>query len=83
MTEQIRKTMERDGMDGNSHRAHRNGREQAGMSRESRGTMEKVRENTVHDSIIPYFFLGWIDAYMPHRNIRLFSLSLQFYFILF
>ena len=36
-------------MDGNSHRTHGNDREQAGMSREGRRTMEKVRENTVHD----------------------------------
>ena len=28
----IRKTTERDGTDGNSHRTHGNGREQAGMS---------------------------------------------------
>ena len=52
MTEQIRKTMERDGTDGNSHRARGNGREQAGMSRESWRTMEKVRENTVHDKLM-------------------------------
>ena len=45
----IRKTTERDGTDGNSRRAHGNGWEQAGMSREGRRTMEKVRENTVHD----------------------------------
>ena len=45
----IRKTTERDGTDGNSHRTHGNGREQAGMSREGRRMMEKVRENTVHD----------------------------------
>ena len=45
----IRKTTERDGTDGNSHRKHGNGQEQAGMSRESRRTMEKVRENTLHD----------------------------------
>ena len=38
-------------MDGNSHRTHGNGWEQGGMSRESRRTMEKVRENTVHDTI--------------------------------
>ena len=50
MMEQIRKTTERDRTDGNSHRTHGNGREQAGMSRESRRTMEKVRENTVHDN---------------------------------
>ena len=45
----IRKTTERDGTDGNSHRTHGNGREQDGMSQEGRRTMEKVRENTVHD----------------------------------
>ena len=55
MTETIRKTMERDVTDGNSHRTHGNGREQAGMSRESRRTMEKVRENTVHDKISETF----------------------------
>ena len=39
-------------MDGtrNSYRTHGNGREQAGMSREGRRTIEKVRENTVHDT---------------------------------
>ena len=50
----IRKTTERDGMDGDSHRIHGNGREQAGMSRESRRTMEKVQENTVHDTVLSF-----------------------------
>ena len=47
----IRKTTERDRTDGNSHRIHGNGREQEGMSWESRRMMEKVRENTVHDNV--------------------------------
>ena len=42
----IRKKMERDGTDGNSHRTYGYGRKQAGMSQESRRTMEKVQENT-------------------------------------
>ena len=46
----IKKTMGRDGTDGNSHRTYGNGREQAGMSRESRRTMEKVQEDTVYNS---------------------------------
>ena len=33
----------------NRYKAHGNGREQAGMSREGRRMMEKVLENTVHD----------------------------------
>ena len=45
----IKKTTERDGTDGN-------GQEQAGMSRESRRTMEKVRENTVYDTPIHLSF---------------------------
>ena len=44
------KTLERNGTDGNSYRTHGNGREQAGKSRESQRTMEKVLENTVHDT---------------------------------
>ena len=38
------------GTDGNSYKTHGNGREQAGMSREGRRTIEKVRENTVRDT---------------------------------
>ena len=52
----IKKTTERDG---NSHRKLRNGREQAGMSRESRRMMEKVRENTVHDKSITNIYLEY------------------------
>ena len=48
------KTTERNGTDENSYRTHGNGREQAGMSREGRRTMEKVRENTVHDKCLSY-----------------------------
>ena len=44
------KTMERDRIDGNSHRTHGNDREQAGMSQEGWRMMEKVRENKVHDN---------------------------------
>ena len=51
ITEQI-KTTERNGTDGNSYRTHGNGWEQAGMSREGRRTIGKVRENTVYDSLI-------------------------------
>ena len=43
------KTTERNGTDENSYRTHGNGLEQAGMSREGRGTMEKVLESTVRD----------------------------------
>ena len=49
------KTTERNGTDGNSHRTHGNGREQAGKSRESRRTTEKVLENTVHDNVVLCF----------------------------
>ena len=49
----IKKTTEKDGTDRNRHRIYGNGREQAGTSRESRRTMEKVREDTVYDSISP------------------------------
>ena len=38
----IKKTMEKDGTDGNRHRTYGNGQEQAGMSQESRRTIEKV-----------------------------------------
>ena len=38
---------------GTAKRHTERGREQAGMSREGRRTMEKVLENTVHDSISP------------------------------
>ena len=48
------KTTERNGTDENSYRTHGNGREQAGMSQEGRRTMEKVRENTVHDKCLSY-----------------------------
>ena len=41
-------------MDGNSYRTHERGWEQAGMSREGRRTMEKVLENTVHDSSVTH-----------------------------
>ena len=44
------KTTEGNGTDGNSYKTHGNGREQAGMSREGRRTMEKVLENTVRDT---------------------------------
>ena len=47
----IKKTMEKDGTDGNRHRTYGNGQEQAGMSREGWRTMEKVRENTVYDTL--------------------------------
>ena len=47
----IKKTTEKDGTDGKRHRTYGNGWEQAGMSRESRRTMEKVRENTVYDTV--------------------------------
>ena len=47
-------------MDGNSYRTHGNGREQAGMSREGRRTMEKVLENTVHDKYV--FTVGIITS---------------------
>ena len=50
------KTTERDGMDGKCHRTPGKDREQAGMSREGRRMMEKVLENTVHDSL-PYYLL--------------------------
>ena len=46
------KTTERNGTDGNSYRTHGIGWEQARKSRESRRTMEKVLENTVHDSLM-------------------------------
>ena len=48
------KVTERDGMDRNRHRTHGNGQEQAGMSREGRRMMEKVRESTVHDTAVLY-----------------------------
>ena len=50
MTEQNQKTTEGNGTDGNSYKKHGNNREQAGMSQESRRTMEKALENTVHDN---------------------------------
>ena len=48
MTEQNQKTTEGNGMDGNSYKKHGNDREQAGVSREGRRTMEKALENMVH-----------------------------------
>ena len=46
----IEKTMEKDRTDGNRHRTYGNGQEQAGISRETRRTMEKVQEDTVYDN---------------------------------
>ena len=60
MTEQIRrqrKEMERMGI---VIEHTERGREQAGMSRENRRTMEKVLENTVHDKYV--FTVGIITS---------------------
>ena len=49
VTEQIRRRRNETGRMGIAKRHTERGREQAGMSREGRRTMEKVLENTVRD----------------------------------
>ena len=49
-TEQMEIVIEHTEMVGNSRECHGKAGEQSGMSREGRRTMEKVRENTVHDT---------------------------------
>ena len=72
-TERMEIVIEHTEMVGNRRECH-------GKAGERWRRSEKIWYMTV---LFPIFFLRWIDAYMPHRNIRLFSLSLQFYFILF
>ena len=67
-------------MDGNSYRTHGNGREQAGMLREGRRTMEKVLKNTVRDiSGKRDWRPGWdqspVGTRRPTTNVRCCSLD--------
>ena len=50
MTEQNQKTTERDRTDGNSHRTHGNGREQAECHGKAGERWRRSEKNTVHDS---------------------------------
>ena len=76
MTEQIRRTTERNGTDGNSYRTHGKGREQAGMSWEGRRTMERVLENTVRDTydnlyhIVVFSILYYHNGTTHDKNIN-------------
>ena len=52
MMEQIRRQRKETERMGIAKRHMERGREQAGMSREGQRTMEKVLENTVHDTFV-------------------------------
>ena len=59
MTEQTRRQWKETERMGITKRHTERGREQAGMSREGRRTMEKVLENTVRDSFQAYKHFLW------------------------
>ena len=66
MTEQIRRQRRETERMGIVIEHTENGREQAGMSQEGRRTIEKVRENTVHDTEVASVFM---QAIIPPYNL--------------